>query len=262
MTVATERPSRFASYPSLDGKVAFLTGGATGIGAEIVAQLAAQGARVGFVDIDESSAGRLAERLAAEGYPRPVFRGCDVKDVHALQAAISAIGDELGPITVLVNNAGNDQRHRLEDLTPELWDERLAVNLRHHVFAVQAVLPVMRSVGGGSIINIGSITAHLSLNDLPAYSTANGGIESLTRALAHDLGADAIRVNCVIPGWILTERQRRLWLTPEAEERLMQAQCIKELLGPEDVARLVLWLAADDSLHCSRQCWIVDGGWM
>jgi NAD(P)-dependent dehydrogenase (short-subunit alcohol dehydrogenase family) len=259
MSAATDT---FARYPSLSARVALVSGGAGGIGAEIVTQLAAQGAHVAFLDIDEAAASALIETVAANGDPRPRFYRCDVRDVSELEQAIERAAAELGPIAVLVNNAGNDERHQLEQTTSELWDERIALNLRHYLFATKAVAPMMRRAGAGSIVNIGSITAHVGFPDLPAYSAANGGIEGLTRGLARDLGADGIRVNCVVPGWILTERQRTLWLTEEAEDRLMSLQCVKELLAPADVARLVLWLAADDSRLCTSQNWIVDGGWM
>jgi NAD(P)-dependent dehydrogenase (short-subunit alcohol dehydrogenase family) len=163
---------------------------------------------------------------------------------------------------VLVNNAASDERYRFEELVLEAWNQQIALNLSHHVFAIQAIAPSMRVAGHGSIINVGSISAHVGLEGLSAYATANAGIEGLTRSLAREMGRDAIRVNCVIPGWILTERQRRLWLTPQLEAEVLRSQCLDELLHPGDVARLVLWLAADDSRLCTGQNWIVDGGWM
>lgn len=252
----------FARYPSLEGRVAFVSGGATGLGAEFVTQLAAQGARVAFVDIDRPSAMELAASVGSRGYPEPVFAECDVRDVPALQAAIAAAAERLGPVTVLVNNAANDQRRRIEDLTADEWDEGIAVNVRHHFFAIQAVAPMMRDAGGGSIINLGSISAHIDLLDLPAYITAKAGIEGLTRLLARELGPDNIRVNCIIPGWIMTQRQLDNWVTPEAAASIDRNQCLKHRLYPDDVARLLLWLAADDSRSCTGQNWIVDGGWI
>ena len=233
-----------------------VSGGASGIGESIVEAFASQGARVAFLDIDASAGSALAERLADGHRHPPRFRACDLRDIAALRAAITA----LGPFTVLVNNAAHDERHAIADVTPDYWDDRLAVNLRHQFFATQAVVPGLRQAGGGSIINIGSTSWHLSEGGMPAYVTAKAGIEGLTRGLARDLGPDRIRVNCVLPGWIMTERQISRWLTPEGEAKLMVDQCLKEKLGPADVAKLVLWLAADDSRLCTAQNWIVDGG--
>jgi D-xylose 1-dehydrogenase len=254
--------NRFALYPSLAGRTAFVTGGAAGIGAEIVRQLLVQGARVAFIDIDVDAAQLIVGQAQRDGYEAPFFQPCDVCDIRAVRDAIATASRAVGPITLLVNNAGNDERHRLEDVSIEIWEERLAINLRHQFFAAQAVASMMGAEGGGSIVNIGSITAHVGFPDLAAYSTSKGGIEGLTRALARDLGPRGIRVNCVVPGWILTERQRALWLTPELERRVTDLQSVKELLVPADVARLVLWLGAEDSRHCTAQRWIVDGGWM
>ncbi|MDE2581855.1 MAG: SDR family oxidoreductase [Rhodospirillales bacterium] len=251
-----------AHYPSLRGRVIFVTGGASGIGAEEVTQLAAQGAQVAFVDIAEEPARALAAKLAAAGHPELFFQRCDLTDIAALRGAIAEVGRRFGPITVLVNNAANDQRHKWEEVTPEYWDERLAVNLRHQFFAIQAVAPMMKAAGGGSIVNFGSISWHAGAGGMPAYTTAKAGVEGLTRGMARDLGPDNIRVNCIIPGWIMTERQIRLWLTPEGEENLMRTQCLKQKLVPADVARMVLWLAADDSRMCTSQLWVVDGGRM
>lgn len=246
----------------MSGRAALVTGGATGIGSEIVSQLAAQGSRVGFVDIDDTAARALVDAIDERGHPRPGYRSCDVRDVAALQVAIREIADDLGPITILVNNAANDQRHSLTDLTSEEWTDALAVNLRHHVFAAQQVAPLMRAAGGGSVINMGSVSWHVRLAGLYGYDAAKAGVEGITRTLARELGSSAIRVNCVIPGWVLTERQRRLWLTPEVERDVLASQCLAEMIRPEDVARLVLWLAADDSRLCTGQNWIVDAGWM
>jgi D-xylose 1-dehydrogenase len=163
---------------------------------------------------------------------------------------------------VLVNNAANDQRHGYEDVTVEYWDERMATNLRHQFFAIQSVAPMMRQAGGGSIINFGSISWHVSQGGMPAYTSAKAAVEGLTKGMARDLGGDGVRVNCVIPGWIMTQRQLDLWLTPDAEADLMRAQCLKEKVRPADVARMVLWLASDDSRMCTAQLWVVDGGWM
>jgi NAD(P)-dependent dehydrogenase (short-subunit alcohol dehydrogenase family) len=253
---------QFAIYPSLRDRVVFITGGASGIGAEHVAQFAAQGAKVAFVDIADDAARELAGRLEAAGHVAPLYQHCDLKDVGALRAAITEVGKRLGPITVLVNNAANDQRHRFEDVTVEYWDERLATNLRHQFFAIQAVAPMMRAAGGGSIINFGSVSWHTAQGGMPAYTTAKAGVEGLTRGMARDLGPAKVRVNTVIPGWIMTKRQIELWLTPEAEENLIRSQCLKNKLAPADVTRLVLWLASDDSQMCTAQLWVVDGGRM
>jgi NAD(P)-dependent dehydrogenase (short-subunit alcohol dehydrogenase family) len=250
----------FAVYPSLRDRVVLVTGGASGIGAEEVTQFARQGAKVVFLDIADDAATRLIEALQRQGLPAPLYLPCDLRDIAALQAAIEEAGRRLGPITVLVNNAANDQRHDWQEVTVEYWDERMANNLRHQFFAIQAVAPMMRQARGGSIVNFGSISWHTNHGDMPAYTTAKAGVEGLTKGMARDLGVFGIRVNCVIPGWIMTQRQIDLWLTPEAEANLLRAQCLKTKLVPEDVARMVLWLASDDSRMCSAQLWVVDGG--
>jgi D-xylose 1-dehydrogenase len=252
----------FARYPSLVDQVAFVSGGATGLGAEFVTQLAAQGARVAFVDLDEQSGESLANAIEASGDPAPLFLGCDVRDIPALQASIVRAAQHFGPVTILVNNAANDTRDRVDDMTVELWDDRIAVNVRHQFFAAQAVRAGMREAGHGSIINLGSISAHIDLMDLPGYITAKAGVEGLTRTLAREMGPDGIRVNCIIPGWVMTDRQLRDWVTPEALESIARNQCIPGVLYPDDVARLMLWLASEDSRACTAQKWIVDGGWM
>ncbi len=260
MTAAQQ--TRYASYPSLAGQVAFVSGGATGLGKEFVEQLAAQGARVAFIDIAIEAGEELAAQITERGHPEPLFLPCDVRDIPAVQEAIRRTGEELGPITVLVNNAANDTRHKVADVDLAQWDDAMAVNLRHHFFAAQAVVPMMREAGRGSIINLGSISAHIDLTDLPGYITAKAGIEGLTRTLARELGPYGIRVNCIIPGWIMTERQLTHWVTPEAEAAIERNQCLPQKLYPEDVARMMLWLAADDSRSCTAQLWVVDGGWM
>ena len=261
MSVETADPAQFATYPSLRGRTAFVSGGASGLGAEFVTQLAAQGARVGFVDIDVDRGTALEDDLRRQG-AEARFAECDVRDVPALQAAIARTAAQLGPIRVLVNNAANDHRDKVADMDPALWDDRIAVNVRHHFFAAQAVAGSMRDAGGGSIINLGSISAHIDLMDLPGYITAKAGVEGLTRTLAREYGPWQIRVNCIIPGWIMTEKQLTEWVTPEAEESIRRNQCLPDKVYPDDVARLLLWLAADDSRACTAQRWIVDGGWM
>ncbi|MEQ7005645.1 SDR family oxidoreductase [Actinopolymorpha sp. B17G11] len=255
-------PAEYARYPSLRDRAVFVTGGATGIGAELVSQFAAQGAKVAFVDIDGDAGAALAKQVAVQGSPAPRFEVCDIRDIDALQGCIADAAQEIGPIRVLVNNAANDDRHAVDEVTPEYWDDKMAVNLRPHFFTMQAVAPMMRAAGGGSIVNFGSITWRGGFGGLPAYATAKAAIEGLTRAMARDLGPDGIRVNAVVPGWIMTERQVRTWITPEAEERIARSQCLKDKLVPADVARLVLWLAADDSRMCTNQMWVIDGGWI
>ena len=254
--------SQFASYPSLAGRVTFITGGASGIGAELVRQFARQRSRVAFIDIDDIAAKRLVETAAAEGSPGPYYIPCDVRDIEALQAAIEVAGRELGPVTVLINNAANDERHPFETVSVIDWDDRQNVNLRPHFFAIQSVAPMMRAAGGGSVINLGSITWHAGFGGLVGYSTAKAAVEGLTRAMARELGSDRIRVNCLIPGWTMTERQLGRWLTPDSDRDRERAQCLKDRLVPADVARLALWLAADDSRMCTNQNYIVDGGWI
>ncbi|WP_066367123.1 SDR family NAD(P)-dependent oxidoreductase [Herbidospora mongoliensis] len=246
--------TEYASYPSLRDRVALVTGGATGLGAEFVAQLAAQGAKVAFVDIDDAGAQRLTDQA--------LYIHADVTDIDALRTAIVMVEQALGPVSILVNNAANDHRTGIEDLQPAEWDQGIAVNLRHQFFASQAVLAGMRSLGGGSIINLGSVSPHVGLLGLPAYVSSKSAIEGLTKMMARELGSDHIRVNCVIPGWVFTERQLTHWVTPEVREKLAEVQCLPDNLEPSDVARMVLWLAADDSAMCTGQNWIVDAGWM
>ena len=247
---------RFASYPSLRDRVVFISGGGSGIGASIVEHFAEQGSKVAFVDLDETASTALVKRLDN----KPLFVKCDVRDVKAYQAAIGEAAARLGAITVLVNNAARDDRHKLEDVTPEFWDERIAVNLRHQYFAIQAVAPGMRQAGGGSIVNLTSVSFVGMTPNLSVYQAAKAGVIGMTRGLARDLGGDGIRLNSVMPGWIMTERQIALWLTPAAEANLMAAQCLKEKLYPPDIARMILWLSADDSRMVTAQNFMVDGG--
>jgi D-xylose 1-dehydrogenase len=263
MTTAQLRPdaSPYASYPSLHDRSVFITGGASGIGAELVAQFARQRARVGFIDIQHAAAAEVAAKLEAELGTAPRHAACDVGDVPRLRAAIGACAAELGPVDVLVNNAADDERSSVDELTEQFWDEKFRVNLRPMIFAAQAVAPEMRTRGRGSIINLGSITWRAGFANVVSYATAKAGIEGLTRSLARDLGADGIRVNCLIPGWTMTERQLARWVTPEAEREIDRAQCLTGRVMPADVARMALWLAADDSRMCTAQTWVVDGGW-
>jgi len=243
----------FATYPSLAGRHVLVTGGATGIGAEMVAQFAAQGARVAFLD-REVAAG---EAVAAATGTR--FLPCDLTDIAALRAAVAAVLED-GPVAVLVNNAARDDRHTLDELEPDYWDERLATNLRHMAFCAQAVAPGMRQARAGSIINMGSVSWMRATGGMPAYTTAKAAVRGLTRGLARDLGAFGIRVNEVVPGWVFTERQERLWAAPERVAATLAAQCLSTKLMPPDIARMVLWLAADDSAMVTAQHFVVDGG--
>ena len=253
---------RLATYPSLEGRAVLVTGGGSGIGASIVEHLCAQRARVAFIDIARAPSESLVETIGRRGDPAPTFLPCDLRDVAALRAAVAEAQGRLGPITVLVNNAAHDERHAIEQVTPEYWDERFAVNLRHQFFAAQAVAPGMATAGGGSIVNLGSTSWLVGQGGMPAYLSAKAAVAGLTRGLARDLGPKNIRVNCIVPGWIMTERQIALWLTPEGEQELMRRQCLKRKLLPEDIARVVLFFAADDSAACTSQSYIVDGGWV
>jgi NAD(P)-dependent dehydrogenase (short-subunit alcohol dehydrogenase family) len=254
--------SGFASYPSLRDRVVFISGGGSGIGAAIVEHFAEQGSKTAFVDIDDTASTALVRKIAAAGHPAPLYRKCDVRDVKAYQAVIAEVGGSLGAITVLVNNAARDDRHTLEEVTPAYWDERIAVNLRHQFFAIQTIAPGMKKAGGGSIINFSSVSYHTMTADLAVYQAAKAAVIGMTRGLARDLGPDHIRLNAITPGWIMTQRQIDLWLTPAAEAGLMQAQCLKEKLYPPDIARMALWLAADDSRLVTAQNFVVDGGRM
>ena len=251
-----------AIYPSLENRVVFITGGGSGIGASLVEHFCAQKARVTFVDIAEAPSRALAAAIAAAGYPAPDFIPCDLRNIEDLRAAIAATKDKHGPIRALINNAGNDDRHATEDVTVAYWDERMAVNVRHQFFAAQAVRPQMRDAGGGSIVNFGSITWMVGDGDCPGYVTSKAAITGMTRALAREFGPERIRVNCMLPGWVLTERQIKLWLNAEGERQINDRQCLKDKLYPPDIARMVLFLAADDSRMCSSQNFIVDGGWV
>lgn len=252
----------FASYPSLKDRVVFITGGGSGIGAAIVERFCGQGSKVAFVDINAGAGEQLASDMEAQGYAKPLFIPCDLKDIDALKAAIEQTRQTLGPIRVLVNNAANDERHSIDEVTPEYWDDRIATNLKHQFFAAQAVYKDMAEAGGGSIINFGSVSWVVGQGGMPCYTTAKSAVMGLTRSLARDLGPHNIRVNSILPGWIMTERQVSKWLTPEGEAELMQRQCLKRKLYPDDMARIVLFFAADDSAACTNQNYIADGGWV
>ena len=246
--------SEFARYPSLQDRVVLITGGGSGIGMAMVEHFVAQGARVAFLDLDKAAGEATAARTGT------LFLFCDLRDIAALRVAIAEIRKQLGPISVLVNNAARDDRHGLEAVEPDYWDERMQTNLRHHFFCAQAVAPMMRELGKGAIINMGSVSWMKLQGGMPAYTTAKAAIRGLTRGLARDLGPDRIRVNEVVPGWIFTERQLEKWANPAGEAANMERQCLKERLYPPDVARMVLWLAADDSRMVTGQYFVVDGG--
>ena len=251
-----------ARYPSLQDRVVFVTGGGSGIGESITEHFCAQGARVTFVDIAAAPSQALVARIAARGQSAPRYIECDLKDIAALQAAIARVGREDGPVRVLVNNAANDDRHRTEKVTVDYWEDRMQTNLRHQFFAAQAVRPQMRDAGGGSIVNLGSVSWMIGEGDCIAYVTAKSAVGGLTRGLARELGPEKIRVNCVVPGWVMTKRQLDLWVTPEGEKLIDASQCLPGRLYPPDIARMVLFLAADDSRMCTSQNYIVDAGWV
>jgi D-xylose 1-dehydrogenase len=249
-----------AMYPSLRGRVVFITGGGSGIGASLTQAFARQGAKVAFVDIALEESRALVDSIAATGNV-PLFLPCDIRDISVLRQAVSDARTQLGPIEVLVNNAANDERHALETVTPEYWDNRMAVNLRPMFFTVQAVMADMRAQKKGSIINFGSVSWKKAQGGMPAYTAAKAAIHGLTRGLARDLGRDNIRVNTLVPGWVMTQRQLKLWLTPEADAEREREQCLPLRVLPEHIAAMALFLAADDSAACSAQEFIVDGGW-
>lgn len=251
-----------AQYPSLKDRVVFVTGGGSGIGESIVEHFCAQGSRVTFVDIQEDVSKALVERIAARGHRAPRFIALDLKDIGPLRDAIARVGREDGPIKALVNNAGHDDRHSVEEVTVEYWNDRQEVNLHHQFFASQAARPQMRDSGGGAIVTIGSISWMDGERDCIAYVTAKAAVNGLTRGLARELGPENIRVNSVVPGWVMTKRQLELWVTPEGEKQIDERQCLKGRVYPPDIARMVLWLAADDSRMCTSQNFIVDAGWV
>jgi D-xylose 1-dehydrogenase len=246
-----------AIYPSLADKVVVVTGGGSGIGAEIVRGFTRQKARVYFLDIAPADSQTLVDELGGA----PHFLKCDLKDLDALKASFAKIQKEAGAVAVLINNAANDDRHSFEAATPAYWDERIAVNLRHYFFAAQAVTEGMKRAGGGSIVNLGSVSWHLALPDLVIYQTAKAGIEGLTRALARELGEAAIRVNCLIPGAVRTPRQMALWHTPEEEAKILEQQCLKVRVDPVHIAAMAQFLGSDDARVCTGHCYWVDAGY-
>ncbi len=262
----TDKASRYASYPSLSVRRVLITGGASGIGAALVRGFVEQGARVAFLDIQGEAASELVVQMAAAGLVQPRYWHCDLTDASALHAVVTEAIAALGGLDVLVNNAGNDQRHRTDEVTPEQWDSLMAINLRQQFFVTQAALPALRasggSAGGASVIHMSSIAWRIPSVGLPAYVAAKAALVGLAKTLAHEEGIHGVRVNSIEPGAILTEKQKRLWVTPEYSAEILARQAIKRHLEPEEVVRLALFLAAEDSSAITGQSYIVDGGWV
>ncbi len=250
----------FAHYPSLEDRSVLVTGGASGIGAALVEHFVRQGAKVGFIDIDTAAGQALATELAGARHA-PLFVAADLTNITALEQAIDTVRHHTGPLAVLLNNAANDQRHSIDATTPESWDAAVAVNLKHQFFAARHVATDMKAAGAGSIINFGSISWMLKQGGMPVYATCKAAVQGLTRSLARDLGAFNIRVNTIVPGWVMTDKQQRLWVDDQARADIARGQCINRALMPDDIARMALFLAADDSALCTAQDFIVDAGW-
>jgi NAD(P)-dependent dehydrogenase (short-subunit alcohol dehydrogenase family) len=251
-----------AVYPSLRGRHVIVTGGASGIGESVVEHFAAQGALVTFLDVQREAGEALVDRIAPRAAELPYFARCDLSDIGALRAALAEAMARRGTPAALVNNAGNDDRHTIESVTPEYWRNRMDTNLSHQFFASQAVRPAMRDAGGGSIICFGSITWMAGEAGYIAYLTAKAAITGMTKGLARELGPERIRVNCVVPGWVMTRRQVELWLDEAGERQIAERQCLPDKLMPADIARMVLWLASSESHMCTAQNFIVDAGWV
>lgn len=249
----------FARYPSLADAAVLVTGGASGIGEQVVRAFADQGSRVGFVDLDSDRGAALADELRDAG-AKVHFEPCDLRDIEALKRAFAAVEAAHGPATVLVNNAARDDRHGWQDVTPEYYDERIATNLRHMFFAIQTVAPGMIEAGKGSIINFGSNSWWEASGGFPVYTQSKAAVHGLTRGMARDLGPHRIRVNTVVPGWVMTERQKTLWATPETLEKHLQRQCLPDLIEPVYLARMVLFLASDDAAMCTANNYMVEAG--
>lgn len=244
------------AFNDLRGRSVIVTGGASGIGADIVRGFAAQGCKVGFVDLDASAGQALADAL-----PEVFFEACDVTDIEALRKAMAALIDRIGGVDVLVNNVANDARHTIESVTPEYFDERVAINLRPHFFAMQSVLSSMRARGGGAIVNMGSVSWKFKGTGYAVYATCKSAMLGFTRVLARELGSDNIRVNCVVPGWVMTERQVKLWLDDKGEAAMDQNQCLPGRIVGTDIAHMVMFLAADTARMVTAQEFVVDAGW-
>lgn len=250
-----------AIYPSLKGRTVLVTGGGSGIGESIVTHFAAQGSKVAFLDVKDKESKALVARLKRRRQ-KVHYEHCDLTDIPRLREAIASVRRVFGPVTVLVNNAGNDDRHEVEDVTPEYFDNRVAVNLKHQFFTIQAVVDDMKAAGNGAIVNIGSLSWIIGSRGIPIYTAAKAGVAGLTTGLARELGAHNIRINHVVPGWIMTKRQRELWVTPGAIDSLMQDQCLPRELEPDDIARAVLFFASDEAAAATGRSFIFDGGWL
>lgn len=257
-----EKTETFATYPSLRDRVVIVTGGASGIGEAIVEAFALQHAQVAFLDIQDQAAAQLTKRLTLDGLTAPVYYHCDLTDIPQVQRTVQTILDRFHAVDVLVNNAGNDTRHKTGDVTPAYWDQAIAVNLKHQFFMTQAVIPAMQKAQRGSIINMSSIGWAIPSTNQVVYVTSKAAIVGLTRTLAHELGGDNIRVNCIMPGAVLTERQQRLWLTDAYKAEILANQALKKMILPDEVARLVLFLASDDSSAITNQSYVIDAGWL
>ena len=250
-----------AIYPDLEGKTVLVTGGGSGIGEAVVRRFARQKAKVAFIDIKEAESRALADELAGGG-ATVRFERADLTDIPALRAAIGRVKEALGPVQILVNNAAHDERHPTEEVTESYWDGRIAVNLKHQFFAAQAVLPDMRAARAGVILNFGSVSWMVGQGGMAAYTASKSAVIGLTRSLARDYGAFNIRVNAIAPGWIMTHRQADLWLNPESEGELMQRQCLKRKLQPDEIARFTVFMASEEASACTNQHYVVDGGWV
>lgn len=250
-------------YPSLADKVVFITGGATGIGASLVEAFCFQRSKVVFVDIQDEPAEQLVAKLAnSDDATTPHYFHCDLIEIEVLRDVIRRVGAEIGPIGVLINNAASDTRHDFRTVTEEYWNQRINLNMRHSFFAIQAVYEGMKAQGGGSIINLGSMSWYECQGNMTGYTTSKAGLEGMTRGLARDLGADNIRINTLVPGWVMTERQLRDWVDETTAADINRSQCLKSRLMPEDISAMALFLASDDSKMCTAQKFIVDGGWI
>jgi NAD(P)-dependent dehydrogenase (short-subunit alcohol dehydrogenase family) len=250
-----------AVYPDLEGKSVIVTGGGSGIGAAIVRAFVRQRAKVGFIDVAEAPSTALIAELGGEK-SGVWFTKADIRNIDALRAGIAALTNALGAADVLVNNAANDERHGTLDVTPEMFDDRIAVNLRHAFFAAQAVLPGMQAKGGGVILNFSSMSWMAGMGGMPIYTASKSAMIGLTRSLARDYGQHNIRVNAIAPGWVKTERQVTKWLTPEGDKQRLEAQCLKRWVEPEDIARFCVFLASDDASACTAQHYVIDAGWV
>lgn len=254
--------TQLAKFGSLRDKRVFITGGGSGIGESLVIAFAEQGAHVAFVDIAREASEALVRRVTQAGYPQPQFRHCDITDIPALQATMAELAELMGDFDVLVNNAANDQRHETAEVSLDYWNERIAINQRPMFFTSQAVLPGMKRKGGGSIINVSSISWHTKSAGYPVYATAKAAVVGLTRGLAREFGAHRIRVNTVTPGWVMTQRQIDLWVDDAAEVEIKRNQCLPDKLMPQHIASMVLFLASADGAMCTAQEFIVDAGWV